>query len=107
MIAQPRSSLPEVAPPVSLDKFLTSGTVTGADLILCMDSDNLEALQRQAPSPALFEKVRPLTKYCQKRSDTRVPDPYYGGQAGFENVLDIVEDACGGLLDYLKKAHRL
>lgn len=77
------------------------------DHILCMDADNEDALRRMAPTPALFGKVKNLTRYCRNRSDTCVPDPYYGGQQGFENVLDIVEDACQGLLEYLKVAYRL
>lgn len=42
-----------------------------------------------------------MTDYCQTKVVDYVPDPYYGGAQGFENVLDILEDACKGLLDSL------
>ena len=42
--------------------------------------------------------MRRLTDYCQRFDDKEVPDPYYGGERGFEHVLDLVEDACQSLL---------
>jgi protein-tyrosine phosphatase len=44
-----------------------------------------------------------MTDYCQVKQVDYVPDPYYGGASGFENVLDILEDACRGLLEEIKK----
>ena len=43
-----------------------------------------------------------MTDYCRLKVVDHVPDPYYGGDSGFENVLDILEDACAGLLDTLR-----
>jgi protein-tyrosine phosphatase len=67
------------------------------DLILAMDGGHLEALRRMAP-PEQRHKVR----LCAAGRD--VPDPYYGGPEGFEQVLDLVEAACRDLLQELKRA---
>ena len=71
------------------------------DRILTMDNDNLAAVQALAPGTeqALIE---PITRHCRQFGSLEVPDPYYGGEDGFEQVLDLLEDACGGLLDRLR-----
>lgn len=73
------------------------------DLILAMDWDNLGLIQQQCP-PAHQRKVRRLTEFCSSFDSPVVPDPYYGGAAGFEEVLDLVEDACEGLIVHIQKA---
>jgi len=65
------------------------------DLILAMDRGHLRLLRRICPAH-LQSKVRPFLP------DRDVPDPYYGGAEGFERVLDMVEEACRGLLDEIK-----
>ena len=72
------------------------------DLILTMDWDNLALVQDLCP-PEYQGKVRRLTEFCQELDSPVVPDPYYGGDAGFEQVLDLVEDACDGLLLHMQK----
>jgi protein-tyrosine phosphatase len=72
------------------------------DLILVMDWDNLALVQDMCP-PAQQGKVRRLTEFCSNHDDTVVPDPYYGGDQGFEHVLDLVEDACQGVLDHVRR----
>ena len=67
------------------------------DLILAMDADNLSLLRSRCPAQYL-NKLHLLTEYCQTHTVRGVPDPYYGGANGFEYVLDLVEDACDGLL---------
>jgi protein-tyrosine-phosphatase len=47
----------------------------------------------------MWDQVRLMCSYCRKHDITEVPDPYYGGPAGFDKVLDLLEDACEGLLD--------
>jgi protein-tyrosine phosphatase len=74
------------------------------DHILTMDSANLTAVRalgsQMAQEPTA--RIEPITRYCrQQRGILEVPDPYYGGEAGFEQVLDLLEDACAGLLDSL------
>ena len=69
------------------------------DLILTMDDDNLRNVLALAPNPAAAAKVVPMTRFSRTNPPaTHVPDPYYGGPAGFEEVLDILHDCCGSLL---------
>src|ERR1017187_1055564 len=72
------------------------------DLILVMDLDNLEATQAECP-PEHQHKIRLLTEFCVQSNSKVVPDPYYGGANGFEAVLDLVEDACEGLILHVKE----
>ena len=71
------------------------------DYILAMDEDNLVLLQERAPESRL-NKVRLFLEFAESRHETDVPDPYYGGAAGFERVLDMVEEASRGLLETLR-----
>ena len=75
------------------------------DLILAMDWDNLALIQDECP-PAHQHKLRRLTEFCQVHDSPVVPDPYYGGDPGFEHVLDLVEDACQGLLRHVTQQVR-
>ena len=72
------------------------------DLLLAMDWDNL-ALAEHACPPAMQHKLRRLTEFCQLYDAAVVPDPYYGGEEGFTQVLDLIEDACNGLLDHVRR----
>lgn len=71
------------------------------DLILAMDLDNLAALHEECPQEHLG-KLRRFTEFCERHDSEVVPDPYYGGVQGFEHVLDLVEDACEGLLQHVR-----
>lgn len=75
----------------------------GFDLLLVADEENLADLRQLDRAGSRREKVRLLVDYCVNREAERVPDPYYGGQRGFDEVVDLVEDACGGLLEELRK----
>lgn len=72
------------------------------DIIIGMDASNISALELLAPSENTRMKITLMTDFCTRFNDASVPDPYYGGAAGFELVLDILEDACEGLLDRLQ-----
>ena len=72
------------------------------DLILAMDDDNLSVLRQRCP-PQHRHKLMRLTEFCRIHTSPVVPDPYYGGARGFEQVLDLIEDACDGLLAELLK----
>lgn len=69
------------------------------DMIIGMDDNNIDALREKAPDVETEKKIRRMTDFCRTRTTDHVPDPYYGGAQGFENVLDILEDACQGLLE--------
>ena len=72
------------------------------DLVLAMDRDNLEYLHALA-SGAHTEKIRLFLEFAPNAGSSNVPDPYYGGDTGFERVLDLVEQAVDGLLPELEK----
>lgn len=67
------------------------------DLILAMDEQNLQELQRRAPLHR-HERLRLMMDYAPDAGRRFVPDPYYGGAPGFEEVLDLLEQAADGLL---------
>ena len=72
------------------------------DYIFVMDHDNFRAVSAMAPTPADQVKVRMLTDYLQHHPNASVvPDPYYGGPEDFDYALDLIEDACQGLLNRL------
>ena len=71
------------------------------DLILAMDTNNLDVLRKRAPVEHR-ERVRLFLEFAPECGLDEVPDPYYGGPAGFEQVLDLVEEASRGLLAHLK-----
>ncbi|BEG99762.1 low molecular weight protein-tyrosine-phosphatase [Bacteroides sedimenti] len=73
------------------------------DLILGMDDRNIDDLKDLAPSIEAQQKIRRMADFCRNIPADHVPDPFFGGASGFERVLDILEDACEGLLEHLKK----
>jgi len=69
------------------------------DWILAMDEDNycdLEVVESLANNPTA--KLAKFCEFCEEHDEEDVPDPYYGGEEGFEIVLDLLEDGCSGLL---------
>jgi protein-tyrosine phosphatase len=80
------------------------------DYVLAMDQSNHDALLRLAITDAERAKVHLLRKFCEKSSacgELDVPDPYYGGASGFEDVFDICQAACEGFLAHVRKEHGL
>ncbi len=75
------------------------------DLILAMDRENLGVLRRRAPTHA-HERLRLFLEFAPGSAPEDVPDPYYGGPNGFEEVLDLVEAATRGLLTHLRGSSR-
>jgi protein-tyrosine phosphatase len=75
------------------------------DLIVAMDSSNLADLRRMAPDEQARTRVRMLREFDPASAgleDLDVPDPYYGGPGGFEDVLDLVQAACADLLEEVR-----
>ena len=75
------------------------------DMVLTMDNANLMAVQTLAKEAGIraTASIKPMLSYARSFSETEVPDPYYGGETGFEHVLDLLEDACSNLLDELSR----
>lgn len=72
------------------------------DLIVTMDESNLADVRRLDPGGKFHPKIRPFVSFCREHDDLRVPDPYYGGQRGFDHVIELLKDGCAGILDELK-----
>lgn len=77
------------------------------DLILAMDRNNLAHAQRLVRPDDASAELKLFRDFDPAPGDRQVPDPYYGGAAGFEEVLDIVERTCEALLAHLREAHGL
>jgi protein-tyrosine phosphatase len=75
------------------------------DLILAMDRANLSVLRRRAPRER-HDRIRLFLEFAPDLETSEVPDPYYGGPNGFEEVLDLVEDAARALLAHLRREMR-
>ncbi|MGB8517323.1 MAG: low molecular weight protein-tyrosine-phosphatase [Gallionella sp.] len=72
--------------------------------VLAMDSANLAILNRLAPKDSATQACLFL-EFAHHHIEREVPDPYYGGEEGFERVLDMVEDAAAGLLQHIRERH--
>ncbi|MGH7507696.1 MAG: low molecular weight protein-tyrosine-phosphatase, partial [Longimicrobiales bacterium] len=96
---------------VSIDhraRQITSGDLGHFDYIMVMDAQNRDRVQR------LAERVRPGTEVhmlrafdAESNGALDVPDPYFGGERGFEDVHDMVERACRGLLAHIRSTRRV
>ena len=76
--------------------------------VIAMDRDNLSALRKLARRAAPNAEIRLLREFDPRADGDRdVPDPYFGGETGFENVHDIVERSCRGLLAALRERYGL
>lgn len=72
------------------------------DLILAMDQAVLRRLEQRCPNE-YKNRLMPYMMYSRGSDVKEIPDPYYGGQNGFEHVLDLIEDVTSGLLEFVKK----
>lgn len=71
------------------------------DLIIAMDDANFDDLCDMANTIDEKNKIVRMTDYCTRHQATHIPDPYYGGERGFEYVIDLLEDACENLFSQL------
>lgn len=87
----------------SLSRRFTSLDFDRFDIILAMDDSNYHNIMRLAPDLESEKKVYRMVDFSKRFGHDHIPDPYYSGADGFELVLNLLEDACEGLLDRLKK----
>ena len=73
------------------------------DQIIVMDKDNLKAVKSLIKDDmnSVNSKIKLILSYSQNSQFDEVPDPYYGGQNGFDQVIDLLDDAIDGLIDSL------
>jgi protein-tyrosine phosphatase len=75
------------------------------DLILAMDRENYQDILSLDRAGKYKEKVRLMCDFASHHREREVPDPYYGGTEGFNKVIDLLLDACEGLLQYVVKTY--
>jgi protein-tyrosine phosphatase len=80
----------KINPYIDFDKF---------DLIVGMDNYNIRELKSIARKDGDLAKIYKMTDFARECNYSEIPDPYYGGGEGFELVLDLLENSCGGLLE--------
>ena len=73
------------------------------DLILAMDQSNYHNILYLDPQGKYHHKIKLMCDFASEYTDKEVPDPYYGGESGFDYVIDLLLDACQGLLHYCQK----
>jgi protein-tyrosine phosphatase len=78
--------------PLDLERF---------DLILAMDRENYQDILYLDREGKFEDKIHLMCDFATQKADKEVPDPYYGVQDGFEYVIDLLFDACAGLLNYV------
>ncbi|MES9831700.1 MAG: low molecular weight protein-tyrosine-phosphatase [Candidatus Thiodiazotropha sp. LLP2] len=81
---------------------VTVGDFEQFDYLLAMDHSNYEDLSALCP-PGAEERLHLFMDFAPHLTEQEVPDPYYGGAAGFDRVFDLVEEASRGLLDHIRQ----
>lgn len=99
----PRTAAAAAARGVPMDhtaRQFTANDFARFDLVIAMDHENVEELRALAPSATAVDRIRLLRSFDPASPPGAVvPDPYYGGPRGFDEVIDLCEAACRGLLD--------
>lgn len=73
------------------------------DLIIAMDEQNVRGLLRLTDESMERRKIRRAAEFIHHYRTETIPDPYYGGAEAFEHAMDLIEDCCDGLIEFLKK----
>jgi protein-tyrosine phosphatase len=71
------------------------------DMIVAMDNEHFLSLKKIARKESDIQKICKMTDFRKNWNYDEIPDPYYGGEEGFELVLDLLEDSCEGLIEKL------
>lgn len=82
-------------------RLFKAADLANFDLILAMDQDNYDAICALDRAAQYRDQVRLMCDFCTHHTLKEVPDPYYGGTAGFNLVIDLLMDACTGLLEQI------
>lgn len=77
---------------------------TEFDYVLAMDEENFANLRALCPT-GQEHKLRLFLEFAPARREREVPDPYFGGDAGFDRVLDMIEEAARGLIEHIRREH--
>lgn len=85
-------------PIVGRSRQIKASDLDHFDLILTMDQGNHSDVRELDPHGRHHHKIRPFVSYLQHDQASHIPDPYYGGQRGFDHVIDLLNDGCEGLL---------
>ena len=72
------------------------------DLVLTMDDDNYKNVMNLCGANRFGHKVHKFVEFCQNHEAHEVPDPYYGGQQGFDHVADLLEDGCSHIISEIQ-----
>ncbi len=83
---------------VSRGRQIEPGDTDRFDLLLCMDRDNYRKVERLGARP---DQIHLMLEFLPEDSPHEVPDPYYGGDDGFDHVFDLLDRSCENLLDQL------
>ena len=83
---------------------LTEGDLERFDYVIAMDRENLRNIERMAATTNSEAEIQLLREYDSQGESDEVPDPYYGGASGFENVYAMVHRSCQALLSHLRAA---
>jgi protein-tyrosine phosphatase len=85
-------------PMIGKARQFTTADFTAFDLILAMDRENYHNILALDPQRQYRDKVKLMCDFATRHPDKEVPDPYYGGAEGFDYVIDLLLDACSGLM---------
>ncbi|MGC9524829.1 MAG: low molecular weight protein-tyrosine-phosphatase [Limnospira sp.] len=77
------------------------------DLILAMDRDNYQQILYLDRPGKYRDRVKLMCDFCGHHTLREVPDPYYGGPEGFDRVIDLLLDACEGLLEFVVRQQEM
>lgn len=92
----------------SISRQFLASDFESFDYVLAMDRDNFETLQALADSPRAEQRLFLFRSFDpESPKGANVPDPYYGGESGFDDVFDICDAACRGLLKHIQEVHDL
>jgi protein-tyrosine phosphatase len=86
---------------------VTEDDLRDFDLVLVMDRQNEREIRSFDRAGAHASKIRLFCEFCTHHDADEVPDPYYGGEQGFELVLDLLEDGCRGVLQHIRQQRQL